>query len=48
MSESVSVRLVSVDDVDEITALVARNLEFLAPWDPPATGTTPPRLSNDG
>jgi len=25
---------VSVDDVDEITALVKANLEFLAPWDP--------------
>ncbi len=34
MSGSVSIRLVSVDDVDEITALVVRNREFLAPWDP--------------
>ncbi len=34
MSGSVGVRLVSVDDVDEVTALVLRNLEFLAPWDP--------------
>ena len=34
MSGPAGVRLVSVDDVDEITALVARNLEHLAPWDP--------------
>ena len=34
MSPSVGVRLVSVDDVAELTALVARNLDFLAPWDP--------------
>jgi ribosomal-protein-alanine N-acetyltransferase len=25
---------VSLEDADEITALVLRNLEFLAPWDP--------------
>ncbi len=31
---SVGVRVVSVDDVPELTALVAQNLEFLAPWDP--------------
>ncbi len=30
----VSVRLVSEQDVAEIAALVAANLEFLAPWDP--------------
>ena len=34
MSGPVSVRLVAVDDVDELTALVAQNLDFLAPWDP--------------
>ena len=34
MSASAGVRLVSVDDVAELTALIARNLEFLAPWDP--------------
>lgn len=38
MSGSVSVRPVSVDDVDEITALVVRNLAFLAPWDPARDG----------
>lgn len=31
---SVAVRLVSEDDAEEITALVARNLAFLAPWEP--------------
>ncbi len=34
MSASAGVRLVSVDDVAELTALIARNLELLAPWDP--------------
>ena len=34
MTPSVEVRLVSVDDVAELTALVVRNLDFLAPWDP--------------
>ncbi|HEY5787582.1 MAG TPA: GNAT family N-acetyltransferase [Microlunatus sp.] len=29
-----SVRLVSVGDVAELTALIAQNLDFLAPWDP--------------
>ena len=33
-ASSVEVRLVSVDDVAELTALPARNQEFLAPWDP--------------
>jgi len=46
---SVRVRLVTVDDVDEITALVRRNLDFLAPWDPArdsdyATGAVQRRL----
>lgn len=31
---AVAVRLVSLDDVAELTALVERNLQFLAPWDP--------------
>jgi [ribosomal protein S5]-alanine N-acetyltransferase len=33
-ASSVEVRLVSVDDVAEVTALVFRNQAFLAPWDP--------------
>jgi len=32
VSAPVAVRLVSVDDVAELTALVAQNLAFLAPW----------------
>lgn len=31
---AVALRLVTLDDVDEITALVAANRQFLAPWDP--------------
>jgi ribosomal-protein-alanine N-acetyltransferase len=31
---SVEVRLVSVDDVVELTELVAQNLAYVAPWDP--------------
>lgn len=31
---TVAVRLVTEQDTDEITALVARNLVFLAPWEP--------------
>ena len=30
----VTTRLLSVDDVPELTSLVSRNREFLAPWDP--------------
>ncbi len=33
MSE-IAVRLVTLDDVAELAALVAANLQFLAPWDP--------------
>jgi ribosomal-protein-alanine N-acetyltransferase len=28
------IRLISVDDTAELTALVTQNLDFLAPWDP--------------
>jgi ribosomal-protein-alanine N-acetyltransferase len=43
---------VTVDDVDEITALVRRNLDFLAPWDPArdsdyATGAVQRRLISE-
>lgn len=34
ISGPVSIRLVSEDDTAEITALVARNRAFLAPWEP--------------
>lgn len=49
---SVTVRLVSAHDVVELTALVAANLDFLAPWDPQrapdfATETAQRRLIAD-
>lgn len=34
ISVTVSIRVVSEQDIAEIAALVAANLEFLAPWDP--------------
>ena len=33
-ANTVAVRLVSIDDVAELTALTAQNLDFLAPWEP--------------
>ena len=48
VTPSVGVRLVSVDDVAELTALVVRNLDFLAPWDPLREEDTRPSPSNAG
>jgi [ribosomal protein S5]-alanine N-acetyltransferase len=44
MGMRIDVRLVSLGDTAELTALVTRNLSFLAPWDParPADHATDP------